>query len=72
MGALAGHWLHGNPLLGSAAGIALALGLGLAVDRVARRVTGWGGVAGGAASDVDDPHDAVVGAVAGSVPAAAR
>ena len=36
----------GNPLLGSAAGIALALGLGLAVDRVARRVTGWGGVAG--------------------------
>jgi len=42
VGALAGHWLEGNPLLGSAAGIALALGLGLAVDRVARRLTGWG------------------------------
>ena len=42
VGALAGHWLDGNPLLGSAAGIALALGLGLAVDRVARRLTGWG------------------------------
>ena len=41
VGALAGHWLDGNPLLGSAAGIALALGLGLAVDRVARRLTGW-------------------------------
>ena len=41
VGALAGHWLDGNPLLGSAAGIALALGLGLAVDRVARHLTGW-------------------------------
>jgi membrane protein DedA with SNARE-associated domain len=42
VGALAGSWLDGNPLLGSAAGIGLALGLGLAVDRVARRATGWG------------------------------
>lgn len=42
VGALAGHWLDGNPLLGSAAGIAVALVLGLVVDRVARRLTGWG------------------------------
>ena len=49
VGALAGHWLDGNPLLGSVAGIALALGLGLAVDRVARRVTGWGRMPGGSA-----------------------
>lgn len=45
VGALAGAWLGGNPLLGSAAGIGLALGLGVAVDQVARRVTGWGGAA---------------------------
>ena len=44
VGALAGRWLDGNPLLGSAAGIALALVLGLAVDRLARRATGWGRV----------------------------
>ncbi len=42
VGALAGRWLDGNPLLGSALGVALALGLGVAVDRVARRLTGWG------------------------------
>ncbi len=42
VGALAGRWLDGNPLLGSALGIALALGLGLGVDRLARRLTGWG------------------------------
>ncbi len=42
VGALAGRWLDGNPLLASALGIALALGLGLAVDRGARRLTGWG------------------------------
>jgi membrane protein DedA with SNARE-associated domain len=42
IGALAGHWLEGNPLLGSAAGIVVALILGLLVDRVTRRVTGWG------------------------------
>ena len=71
VGAVAGHWLHGNPLLGSAAGIALALGLGLAVDRVARRVTGWGGVPGAAASDVGDPAAPVVGPVAGPVAAPA-
>ena len=53
VGALAGHWLDGNPLLGSVAGIALALGLGLAVDRVARRVTGWGRMPGGSASAAD-------------------
>ncbi len=41
VGALAGHWLEGNPLLGSAAGIVVALTLGLLVDRVTRRVTGW-------------------------------
>jgi membrane protein DedA with SNARE-associated domain len=46
VGALAGRWLDGNPLLGSAAGIGLALGLGLVVDRVARRATGWGRVPG--------------------------
>ena len=42
VGALAGRWLDGNPLLGSAAGIVLALVLGLVVDRLVRRVTGWG------------------------------
>jgi membrane-associated protein len=53
VGALAGHWLDGNPLLGSVAGIVLALGLGLAVDRIARRVTGWGRMARGSASAAD-------------------
>jgi membrane-associated protein len=42
VGALAGHWLEGNPLLGSLAGIAMALVLGVVVDRGARRFTGWG------------------------------
>ena len=42
VGALAGHWLEGNPLLGSVAGIGVALALGLLVDRLARRFTGWG------------------------------
>lgn len=55
VGALAGHWLDGNPLLGSAAGIALALGLGLAVDRVARRLTGWGGPPRTASAGTDRP-----------------
>ncbi len=44
VGALVGRWLDGNPLLGSVLGIGLALVLGLAVDRVARRLTGWGRV----------------------------
>jgi membrane-associated protein len=61
VGALAGRWLDGNPLLGSALGIALALGLGLAVDRVARRLTGWGGAPVRPASVVVEP----VGALAG-------
>ena len=42
VGALAGHWLEGNPLLGSVAGVGVALLLGLVVDRAARRFTGWG------------------------------
>ena len=50
VGALAGRWFDGNPLLGSVLGIALALGLGLAVDRVARRLTGWGRMPAAAAS----------------------
>ena len=50
VGALAGRWFDGNPLLASALGIALALGLGLAVDRVARRLTGWGRMPAAAAS----------------------
>ena len=74
VGALAGRWLDGNPLVGSAAGIALALGLGLAVDRLARRATGWGrmpvppasGVgAAGAPVAIDPP---VVGAPAAPEP----
>jgi membrane-associated protein len=42
VGALAGHWLEGNPLLGSASGVVMALLLGLVIDRVARRFSGWG------------------------------
>ena len=41
VGALAGRWVADNPLLGAAAGIAVALLLGLAADPVARRVLGW-------------------------------
>ncbi len=41
VGALAGHWVADNPLLGAAAGITVALVLGLAADHVARRVLGW-------------------------------
>ena len=72
VGALAGHWLHGNPLLGSAAGIALALVLGL--RRRPGRPPGHrlGRCRGGAASEVDDRPDAVVGPVAGPVTAAAH
>lgn len=64
IGALAGHWLHGNPLLGSALGVALALGLGLAVDRVARRLTGWGRMPARPASVVAEPVGAVAGPTA--------
>lgn len=42
VGALAGHWLEGNPLLGSVLGVVAALLLGLVIDRVARRASGWG------------------------------
>lgn len=42
VGALAGHWLEGNPLLGSVSGVAVALLLGLVIDRAARRASGWG------------------------------
>lgn len=59
VGALAGHWLDGNPLLGSAAGIGLALGLGLVVDRVARRAAGWGTMPGDPASATVEPVDVV-------------
>ena len=61
VGALAGHWLDGNPLLGSAVGVGLALGLGLAVDRAARRLTGWGRMPA-------HPASAVVPDRAGAVP----
>ncbi|WP_404384960.1 DedA family protein [Knoellia locipacati] len=37
IGALAGHWVEQNPLLGAVGGIALAGGLGLVVDRVLQR-----------------------------------
>lgn len=38
IGSLAGHWIEDNPLLGAAAGVALAIALGLLTDTVARRV----------------------------------
>ena len=41
VGALAGRWMADNPLLGAAAGITVALLLGLVADIVARRVLGW-------------------------------
>jgi membrane-associated protein len=41
VGALAGRWVADNPLLGAAAGITVALLLGLAADHVARQVLGW-------------------------------
>ena len=51
----------------------LALGLGLAVDRVARRVTGWGGVSRRARQPTSATRTgAVVGPVAGPVAAPAR
>ena len=50
VGAAAGRWFEGNPLLGSLAGVGLALVLGLVVDRVARRLSGWGRDAGTASS----------------------
>ncbi len=42
VGAAAGRWFEGNPLLGSLAGVGVAVVLGVAVDRVARRLSGWG------------------------------
>ena len=50
VGAAAGRWLEGNPLVGSVAGVGLAVVLGLVVDRVARRLSGWGRDAGPAAA----------------------
>lgn len=38
IGALAGHWVEQNPLLGAAGGVVLAGGLGLVVDRVLQRL----------------------------------
>ena len=49
VGAAAGRWFEGNPLLGSLAGVGLAVVLGVLVDRVARRLGGLGRDAGGAA-----------------------
>ena len=57
VGALAGHWLEGNPLLGSASGVAVALLLGVVIDRVARRFSGWGRMPSTAAAVVDDRDD---------------
>ncbi len=37
IGALAGHWVQDNPLLGAIGGIALAGGIGLVVDRFLQR-----------------------------------
>lgn len=39
IGALAGHWVESNPLLGAIAGIAFAATLGVIVDRMLSRVT---------------------------------
>ena len=43
VGAAAGRWLEGSPVLGSLAGVGLAVVLGLAVDRLVRRLSGWRG-----------------------------
>lgn len=59
VGAAAGRWLEGSPLLGSLAGVGVAVVLGLAVDRVARRLSGWG-------RDATPPAAPGVPAVAGS------
>ena len=40
VGALAGRWMEGNPLLGAAAGLGVAVVLGLAADRAGRSVLG--------------------------------
>lgn len=39
IGALAGHWVESNPILGAAGGIAMACGLGLIVDRTLQRMS---------------------------------
>ena len=57
VGALAGHWLEGNPLLGSVAGVVVALALGVVVDRAARRVNGWGRMPSAAAAGDDGSAD---------------
>lgn len=67
VGALAGHWLEGNPLLGSASGVAVALLLGLLVDRAARRLSGWGRMPSPPAP-VGDDHDHDHGDGAGAAP----
>ncbi len=39
VGLLAGHWLHGNPLLGMIVGIVLGLATGVVIDAVLRAAT---------------------------------
>ena len=58
VGALAGRWMAHNPLLGAAAGVTVALLLGIAADVVARRLLGWvrGGPRGPAGDDAPRPQ----------------
>jgi membrane-associated protein len=71
VGALAGRWLGGSPLLGSAAGIAVALVLGAAVDRLVRRLSGWGRMPGTPASTRVD-HDVAQVPAATPAPSSGR
>ena len=62
VGALAGRWVADNPLLGAAAGVSVALLLGLAADLVARRVLGWARRGSRGRAGVDEPAPETVDA----------
>ncbi|HET6967340.1 MAG TPA: VTT domain-containing protein [Ornithinibacter sp.] len=55
VGALAGRWMADNPLVGAAAGVTVALLLGLAADVVARRVLGWARSGSRGTGGADEP-----------------
>ena len=57
VGALAGAWLKDNPLLGAAAGIVVAVGIGAVIDRVLRTRTASSGRPDLVADGETDPEE---------------